>query len=56
MTATQEIYGRLVAAVQLRGDDAAIRISAEFAPQAGPSAKVYPPTCVSGTRRNPYRS
>jgi CRISPR-associated protein Csb1 len=46
MTAIEELYDRLAAAVQLKGDDAAIRIHAEYEPQAGPSAKVYPPTYI----------
>jgi CRISPR-associated protein Csb1 len=39
-----EISERLAAAVQLVGDDAAIRIRAEYAPLAGWDAKVFPPT------------
>lgn len=39
-----DLYDRLNAAVVLESDDAAIRIHAEYAPQAGPAAKVFPPT------------
>jgi CRISPR-associated protein Csb1 len=46
------LYERLAAAVTLQSDDAAIRIRAEYEPQAGPGAKVFPPTYVesNGTR------
>lgn len=39
-----EIIERLEAAVQLVGDDAAIRIWAEYEPLAGRDAKVFPPS------------
>lgn len=35
---------RIQRAVMLESDDAAIRIHAEYEPQAGPTAKVFPPT------------
>ncbi len=43
---------RLDRAVRLESDDAAIRITAEYAPQAGPDAKVFPATYlpVNGSR------
>jgi CRISPR-associated protein Csb1 len=46
------LYERLAAAVTLQNDDAAIRIRAEYEPQAGPGAKVFPPTYLesNGTR------
>ena len=46
------LYERLAAAVTLQSDDAAIRIRAEYEPQAGPGAKVFPPTYMesNGTR------
>lgn len=43
MTA-DELLDRLEQAVTLRGDDAAIRIHTTYEPQAGPQAKVFPPT------------
>lgn len=49
MTVIEEFYDRLAAAVQLKGDDAAIRILAEYEPQAGPSAKVFPPTYIASS-------
>ncbi len=48
MTAIEDLYDRLADAVELKGEDAAIRIHAEYAPHAGPSAKVYPPTYIRG--------
>ncbi len=54
MTVITEVYDRLVEAVQLRGDDAAIRIQAEYEPQAGPSAKVFPPTYIPGQDQERY--
>lgn len=53
MMGTTEIYDRLVEAVQLVGDDAAIRVHAEYEPQAGPSAKVYPPTYIGPDKETP---
>lgn len=53
MTAIEELYDRLAAAVQLKGDDAAIRIQAEYEPQAGPSAKVFPPTYAAPEGNTP---
>lgn len=49
---TEEILERLERAVMLESDDAAIRIHAEYEPQAGLAAKVFPPTYlpVNGTR------
>lgn len=49
---TNELLVRLERAVALESSDAAIRISAEYAPQAGTAAKVYPPTYLpsDGTR------
>ena len=46
------LYERLAAAVTLQSDDAAIRIRAEYEPQAGTGAKVFPPTYMesNGTR------
>ncbi|WP_165772420.1 type I-G CRISPR-associated RAMP protein Csb1/Cas7g [Tepidiforma thermophila] len=46
------LYERLAAAVTLQNDDAAIRIRAEYEPQAGTGAKVFPPTYMesNGTR------
>ncbi|WP_322819011.1 type I-U CRISPR-associated RAMP protein Csb1/Cas7u [Tepidiforma sp.] len=38
------LYERLARAVMLESDDAAIRVRAEYEPQAGPAAKVFPPT------------
>lgn len=40
----QEILDRLAAATTLESDDVAIRIDASYQPQAGPQAKVFPPT------------
>ncbi len=54
MTDISEFYDRLVEAVQLKGDDAAIRMHAEYEPQAGPSAKVYPPTYIPGRDEERY--
>lgn len=49
---TDEMLNRLTRAVMLESDDAAIRVHAEYEPQAGMSAKVYPPTYLpsDGTR------
>ncbi len=49
---TNELIGRIDQAVDLQGDDAAIRIHADYGPQAGASAKVFPPTYLpsAGTR------
>lgn len=49
---TDELLDRLEQAVTLRSDDAAIRIHATYEPQAGPHAKVFPPTYLpdGGTR------
>ena len=44
MTNTDAFLDRLEQAVTLTGDDAAIRMHAEYEPQAGPQAKVFPPT------------
>jgi len=46
------LYERLARAVMLESDDAAIRMRAEYEPQAGPAAKVFPPTYMEkdGTR------
>lgn len=44
----QDILDRLDGAVHLASDDVAIRVHAEYAPQAGSSAKVSPPTYMSG--------
>lgn len=41
---TREFLERLEQAVMLHSDDAAIRIHAEYRPQGGPTAKVFPPT------------
>ncbi|HLG70331.1 MAG TPA: type I-U CRISPR-associated RAMP protein Csb1/Cas7u [Chloroflexota bacterium] len=38
------MYERLEKAIALESDDAAIRMRARYAPQAGPDAKVFPPT------------
>lgn len=43
-TNTVDLYERLAAAASLESDDAAIRITAEYQPSAGPDAKVFPPT------------
>ena len=40
---------RLVTALALDGDDAAIRVHAEYEPLAGPEAKVFPPTYIGPT-------
>jgi CRISPR-associated protein Csb1 len=40
----QDILNRLEKAVALDSNDAAIRMRAEYAPQAGPEAKIFPPT------------
>ncbi|WP_322797241.1 type I-U CRISPR-associated RAMP protein Csb1/Cas7u [Tepidiforma sp.] len=52
MSEVEELYERLAAAVTLESDDAAIRIGASYQPQAGPDAKVFPPTYMErdGTR------
>lgn len=52
MSEAEQLYERLAAAVMLRSDDAAIRIRASYQPQAGPDAKVFPPTYMerNGTR------
>lgn len=50
---TEQFLDRLAAAVRLDSDDVAIRVEAEYAPQAGPGAKVFPPTYIAaqdGTR------
>jgi CRISPR-associated protein Csb1 len=39
-----DVFDRIERATNLESDDAAIRIRAEYAPQAGPAAKVFPPT------------
>jgi CRISPR-associated protein Csb1 len=39
-----EIIERLEAALRLEGEDAAIRIRADYAPLGGPGVKVFPPT------------
>ena len=46
------LLDRLDQAVTLQSDDAAIRVLARYAPRAGPSAKVYPPTYLpsNGTK------
>jgi len=46
------LLDRIEAAVSLDSDDAAIRMTARYEPQAGPSAKVFPPTYLEreGTR------
>lgn len=54
MTASDTLYDRLAVAVQLKGDDAAIRIHAEYEPQAGPSVKVFPPTYIPGADQVRY--
>lgn len=49
----EAVVGRLEAAVSLEGLDVAIRIHAAYAPQAGASAKVFPPSYIAtsdGTR------
>ncbi|MGI8517047.1 MAG: type I-G CRISPR-associated RAMP protein Csb1/Cas7g [Acidimicrobiia bacterium] len=43
----KKILERLREAVTLRSDDAAIRIRATYQPQAGPAAKVFPPTYIA---------
>lgn len=43
---SDEFLDRLEQAVMLESDDAAIRMQATFAPQAGPRAKVFPPTYI----------
>lgn len=49
---TEQILDRVEKAVTLEGDDAAIRVHAEYQPQAGRTAKVFPPTYLpaDGTR------
>lgn len=49
---TEQFLDRIEQAVTLQGDDAAIRVHAEYAPQAGRAAKVFPPTYLlsDGTR------
>lgn len=49
---TNELIGRLEKAVMLESDDAAIRLSAEYSPQAGRGTKVFPPTYMlsNGTK------
>ena len=42
----EEIINRLETALALEGEDAAIRIRAEYEPLAGPDAKIFPPTYV----------
>lgn len=43
-----EVLERLSAAVQLKGDDVAVRAHSEYQPQAGSGAKVHPPTYLAG--------
>ncbi|MGQ0802454.1 MAG: type I-G CRISPR-associated RAMP protein Csb1/Cas7g [Actinomycetota bacterium] len=45
---TEELWERLERAVTLEGDDAAIRVNAEYEPQGGPQMKVFPPTYLPG--------
>lgn len=47
-----DLFDRLTKATSLESDDAAIRFSAEYAPQGGPRTKVFPPTYLpsEGTR------
>lgn len=49
---TEQFLDRIERAVTLQGDDAAIRVHAEYQPQAGRAAKVFPPTYLpaDGTR------
>ena len=44
MTNSDALLDRLEQAVTLTGDDAAIRMHTGYEPQAGPQAKVFPPT------------
>ncbi len=46
---SEQIIARLINALQLEGDDAAIRIRAQYQPLAGPDAKVFPPTYLGPT-------
>jgi CRISPR-associated protein Csb1 len=45
-----EFLNRLERAVMLESDDAAIRVHGEYEPQAGPAAKVSPPTYLESSR------
>lgn len=51
---TKQLLSRIREAVMLRSDDAAIRIRATYQPQAGSSAKVYPPTYIAGPTGSRY--
>ena len=44
----QAIYDRLLAAVALEGDDAAIRFTTVLQPTGGPGTRVMPPTYPGG--------
>ncbi len=44
-----EFIERLATALALEGDDAAIRVHADYEPLAGPEAKVFPPTYIGPT-------
>ena len=46
---SDEIIDRLATALALDGDDAAIRVHAEYEPLAGPEAKVFRPTYIGPT-------
>jgi CRISPR-associated protein Csb1 len=44
---SSKVRDRLDAATNLEGEDVAIRVRAEYRPQAGTGAKVYPPTYIA---------
>jgi len=48
------LLDRIREAVMLRSDDAAIRIRGTYQPQAGPSAKVFPPTYIAAANGARY--
>ncbi len=53
-----DTYDRLLRAIQLRGDDAAVLLESRWEPAGGPGARVYPPTfpldAVDPDRQRPY--
>lgn len=49
-----DLLDRLAAAVSLESDDVAIRVAAEYQPQAGPDAKISPPTYIQDSEGSRY--
>lgn len=51
---TAELWERLMRAVSLDSDDAAIRVTAGYEPQGGPQMKVFPPTYIASSDGERY--